>query len=56
MPDNYLREHNFRLLFELNHRNDLPDQYRILEEIYLDEERGLTSMRLLEILPPEPAS
>jgi hypothetical protein len=50
----FLRDNNSRLFFELNARDDLPDRYRILAELPLDETRGLTRARIVEILPAEP--
>jgi hypothetical protein len=50
----YLQENNPRLFFELNARDDLPDRYRILAELPLDESRGLTRARVVEILPAAP--
>ena len=49
--DTLLQKNNRRLLYELNTRDDLPDRYRVIGELMLDEGRNLTSLRLVEILP-----
>jgi len=49
----YLRDHNSRLFFELNSRNNLPARFRVLEELPLDQTRNLTRARLIEILPAQ---
>jgi len=49
----YLKANNPRLFFELNSRDDLPERYRVLNELPLDENRGLVRARVIEILPAE---
>lgn len=49
----YIKANNPRLFFELNARDDLPARYRVLNELPLDESRGLVRARIIEILPAE---
>lgn len=49
----YLKANNPKLFFELNARNDLPDRYRVRNELPLDESRGLVRARIIEILPAD---
>jgi asparagine N-glycosylation enzyme membrane subunit Stt3 len=49
----FLERHNLRLPFELNTRDDLPDRYKVIAEMPLDNVRGFTRIRVLEILPEE---
>ncbi len=49
----FLKNKNFPLSFDLNTRKDLPDRYRIIAELPLDENRGITRTRVYEILPED---
>jgi asparagine N-glycosylation enzyme membrane subunit Stt3 len=51
--EEYLKENNLRLIFELNTRNDLPDRYKLIAQLPLDQKRGFMRMRVFEILPEE---
>ena len=51
--EEYLRENNLRLIFELNTRHDLPDRYKLVAQLPLDKERGFMRTRVFEILPEE---
>lgn len=48
----YLERNNSRLFFELNTRKNLPDRFRTLNKLPLNEEEGSSRARILEILPP----
>ena len=48
----YLKLNNSRLFFELNTRQDLPNRFRTLNELPLNEAEGSSRARVLEILPP----
>jgi asparagine N-glycosylation enzyme membrane subunit Stt3 len=51
--EEFLKENNLRLIFELNTRHDLPDRYKLVAQLPLDKERGFMRTRVFEILPEE---
>jgi asparagine N-glycosylation enzyme membrane subunit Stt3 len=51
-----MQKNNFRLMYELNSRDDLPARYKYLGDIPLDPDRNLTRAVLYEILDEDDPS
>jgi asparagine N-glycosylation enzyme membrane subunit Stt3 len=47
----FLENHNYRLPWELNSRNDLPPRMKVIAGVPLDDKRDLTRIRVIEMLP-----